>query len=174
MASNTLAPISTSVPALQVQRNGTCCVCLRPVYAMEAVVAQFKFYHKGCLKCAQCNRTLSIANYASHNGSVYCTAHLPKTPQLTTPTGRRNSDDKTFGSLSGFSSTYTTTTAGSDAHQRSASEYAHRPNLRNVFSESSPNTSPLTSTPWPPHHRGPTRIAARERDGRRRRRADCC
>ncbi|KAI8903451.1 hypothetical protein DFJ77DRAFT_511060 [Powellomyces hirtus] len=84
-------------------RNGTCCACLRPVYAMEAVIAHSKFYHKGCFRCAQCNRTLSVVNYETHNGLIYCNAHIPKTTPVagaypTTPggvgsSGRRASEE---------------------------------------------------------------------------------
>ncbi|KNC97762.1 uncharacterized protein SPPG_06762 [Spizellomyces punctatus DAOM BR117] len=80
---------SSCVPA-DPSRNGTCCICLRPVYAMEAIIAEFKFYHKACFRCAQCHRTLSVMNYDTHNGWIYCNAHMPKTTPVV---GRRSSDN---------------------------------------------------------------------------------
>ncbi|KAJ3153913.1 Signal-induced proliferation-associated protein 1 [Geranomyces variabilis] len=100
MASAATPPGMTTTPTVSSsgQRNGTCCVCLRPVYAMEALMAHSKFYHKGCFRCAQCHRTLSVMNYETFNGSVYCTAHIPKTTSVMTPggtgsSGRRASEE---------------------------------------------------------------------------------
>jgi hypothetical protein len=33
-------------------------------------------YHKTCLRCFQCNKVLSLGNYAALQGQMYCKPHF--------------------------------------------------------------------------------------------------
>ncbi|KAM6928519.1 LIM domain and actin-binding protein 1a isoform 2-T2 [Xenentodon cancila] len=54
----------------------TCIACLKTVYPMERLVAQQHVYHKNCFRCVHCNTTLSLGNYASLHGNIYCRPHF--------------------------------------------------------------------------------------------------
>ncbi|XP_019132281.2 LIM domain and actin-binding protein 1 isoform X1 [Larimichthys crocea] len=54
----------------------TCVVCLKTVYPLERLVALQHVYHKSCFRCVHCNMKLSLGNYASLHGSVYCKPHF--------------------------------------------------------------------------------------------------
>lgn len=41
----------------------------------EKITADNKTFHKLCLKCEQCSKTLSLGNYASAHGKYYCKPH---------------------------------------------------------------------------------------------------
>ncbi len=81
--------------------SGRCAACGKTVYVTEKIEADGKTFHKtGCFKCAQvyrvsstliqhssnthpfpvcrqqCNKTLSLGNYASLNGKTYCKPHF--------------------------------------------------------------------------------------------------
>lgn len=43
---------------------------------MERIVADEKVFHKNCMKCKQCSKTLSLGNYAALNGVYYCKPHF--------------------------------------------------------------------------------------------------
>lgn len=49
-----------------------CFKCSKPVYAMEKVVAIGKSYHKTCLKCNACSRSVNNGNWCEHDGLPYC------------------------------------------------------------------------------------------------------
>lgn len=57
-----------------------CNVCDKTVYLAEKIVVedkeQRKTFHKTCLKCTHCKATLSLGNYASMNGVMYCKPHF--------------------------------------------------------------------------------------------------
>jgi len=57
-----------------------CSVCSKTVYLTEKIVVEDKedkkTFHKGCLKCTHCKATLSLGNYASMNGVMYCKPHF--------------------------------------------------------------------------------------------------
>lgn len=57
-----------------------CSVCNKTVYLAEKIVVEDKedkkTFHKSCLKCTHCNNTLSLGNYASMNGVMYCKPHF--------------------------------------------------------------------------------------------------
>jgi len=57
-----------------------CHVCAKTVYATEKIVVEDKedkrTYHKACLKCTHCAKTLSLGNYASMSGVMYCKPHF--------------------------------------------------------------------------------------------------
>jgi len=57
-----------------------CNVCDKTVYLAEKIVVEDKeerkTFHKTCLKCTHCKATLSLGNYASMNGVMYCKPHF--------------------------------------------------------------------------------------------------
>ncbi|XP_019942556.2 LIM domain and actin-binding protein 1-like isoform X1 [Paralichthys olivaceus] len=52
-----------------------CFACLKTVYPLERLVAQQHVYHKSCFRCVHCSTKLSLGNYASLHGNVYCKPH---------------------------------------------------------------------------------------------------
>ena len=53
----------------------SCPKCLRKVYEMERVQTSTHVYHKQCLSCQNCSKTLEIQNYfdaTSKDGNIYC------------------------------------------------------------------------------------------------------
>lgn len=54
----------------------TCIACLKTVYPLERLVALQHVYHTSCFRCAHCNTKLSLGNYASLHGNVYCKPHF--------------------------------------------------------------------------------------------------
>lgn len=52
-----------------------CSACLKPVYPMERVNTGKHIYHKTCFCCKHCKKKLSMLNYASLYGVLYCTFH---------------------------------------------------------------------------------------------------
>lgn len=57
-----------------------CEACKKTVYATEKTVIEEKegkkVYHKTCLKCAHCGVIVTLGNYASMQGIVYCKPHF--------------------------------------------------------------------------------------------------
>jgi len=57
-----------------------CSVCAKTVYLAEKIVVEDKedkkTFHKTCLKCSHCKANLSLGNYASMNGVMYCKPHF--------------------------------------------------------------------------------------------------
>lgn len=57
-----------------------CHVCHKTVYATEKTVVEDKedkkVFHKTCLKCSHCNVIVTLGNYASMQGVVYCKPHF--------------------------------------------------------------------------------------------------
>ncbi|KAG7218493.1 hypothetical protein INR49_009370 [Caranx melampygus] len=54
----------------------TCVACLKTVYPLERLVAHQQVYHKSCFRCVHCSTKLSLGNYASLHGNVYCKPHF--------------------------------------------------------------------------------------------------
>jgi len=56
----------------------TCKECTKRVYPTERIaVDDGVVYHKTCLKCTECSRTLSLGNFtAAPNGKMYCKPHF--------------------------------------------------------------------------------------------------
>ncbi|XP_047438953.1 LIM domain and actin-binding protein 1-like [Mugil cephalus] len=54
----------------------TCVACLKTVYPLERLVSHQHVYHKSCFRCTYCNTTLSLGNYASLHGTIYCKPHF--------------------------------------------------------------------------------------------------
>ncbi|KAG7510500.1 Cysteine-rich 1 [Solea senegalensis] len=70
-----------------------CPKCNKEVYFAEKVTSMGKDYHRPCLKCEKCNKTLSAGSHAVHDDKPYC--HNPCYSALNelalTPSDRRNS-----------------------------------------------------------------------------------
>ncbi|KAK7881814.1 hypothetical protein WMY93_030223 [Mugilogobius chulae] len=52
-----------------------CSACFKPVYSMERVSTDKDIFHKTCFSCKHCKKKLSMLNYASLHGVLYCTFH---------------------------------------------------------------------------------------------------
>ncbi|XP_078089783.1 cysteine-rich protein 1 [Mustelus asterias] len=50
-----------------------CPKCNKEVYFAEKVTSLGKDWHKFCLKCEKCNKTLAPGNFSEHDGMPYCT-----------------------------------------------------------------------------------------------------
>ncbi|NXL05775.1 XIRP2 protein, partial [Mesembrinibis cayennensis] len=61
---------------LQIQENETCRFCQQRVYPMECLVADKQNFHKSCFRCHHCSSQLSLGNYASLHGKIYCKPHF--------------------------------------------------------------------------------------------------
>lgn len=67
----TKAPRKFSAPVRE-----TCIACLKTVYPLERLAALQHVYHTSCFRCGHCNTKLSLGNYASLHGNVYCKPHF--------------------------------------------------------------------------------------------------
>ncbi|XP_008305191.1 LIM domain and actin-binding protein 1-like isoform X2 [Stegastes partitus] len=54
----------------------TCIACLQTVYPLERLEAHKQIYHKSCFRCVHCSTKLSLANFASLHGNIYCKPHF--------------------------------------------------------------------------------------------------
>ncbi|XP_020369101.1 cysteine-rich protein 1 [Rhincodon typus] len=50
-----------------------CPKCAKEVYFAEKLSYQGKDWHKSCLKCGKCNKTLTAGSFSEHDGQPYCT-----------------------------------------------------------------------------------------------------
>ncbi|NXJ05213.1 XIRP2 protein, partial [Odontophorus gujanensis] len=71
----------TATPAKNVQKllfqeNEICILCQQRVYPMECLVADKQSFHKSCFRCHHCGSQLSLGNYASLHGQIYCKPHF--------------------------------------------------------------------------------------------------
>ncbi|XP_069327912.1 xin actin-binding repeat-containing protein 2 isoform X3 [Eulemur rufifrons] len=71
----------TTTPAKQIKKlllqdKEICILCQKTVYPMECLVADKQSFHKSCFRCHHCNSKLSLGNYASLHGQIYCKPHF--------------------------------------------------------------------------------------------------
>ncbi|NWT78144.1 XIRP2 protein, partial [Lanius ludovicianus] len=71
-----IATAAKEVKKLQIQENETCKLCQQKVYPMECLVADKQNFHKSCFRCHHCGSQLSLGNYASLHGKIYCKPHF--------------------------------------------------------------------------------------------------
>ncbi|NXY05095.1 XIRP2 protein, partial [Pteruthius melanotis] len=71
-----IATSAKEVKNLQIQENETCKLCQQRVYPMECLVADKQNFHKSCFRCHHCGSQLSLGNYASLHGKIYCKPHF--------------------------------------------------------------------------------------------------
>uniref|UniRef100_A0A4W5M8E9 LIM zinc-binding domain-containing protein n=1 Tax=Hucho hucho TaxID=62062 RepID=A0A4W5M8E9_9TELE len=65
---------------IRVPESELCTVCRKRVYPMECLIADKHNFHKSCFRCEHCSVItfvfLSLGNYASLNGRMYCKPHF--------------------------------------------------------------------------------------------------
>uniref|UniRef100_A0A8C6E456 Xin actin binding repeat containing 2 n=1 Tax=Moschus moschiferus TaxID=68415 RepID=A0A8C6E456_MOSMO len=64
------------IKKLQLQDKEICILCQKTVYPVERLVADGRSFHKSCFRCHHCNSKLSLGNYASLHGQIYCKPHF--------------------------------------------------------------------------------------------------
>ncbi|XP_003266248.1 xin actin-binding repeat-containing protein 2 isoform X3 [Nomascus leucogenys] len=64
------------IKKLLLQDKEICTLCQKTVYPMECLVADKQNFHKSCFRCHHCNSKLSLGNYASLHGQIYCKPHF--------------------------------------------------------------------------------------------------
>ncbi|XP_069762019.1 LIM domain and actin-binding protein 1a isoform X1 [Narcine bancroftii] len=64
------------VKKFQLPARELCVTCQKTVYPMERLVANQQVFHNVCFRCSYCNMKLSIGNFASLHGHVYCKPHF--------------------------------------------------------------------------------------------------
>merc|ERR1719309_1774799 len=67
--------VKTPVKAPIIEVNKICKVCNKEPYLVERIVAEKSWWHKNCFRCKECNKTLNLDSYASHQGVIYCKPH---------------------------------------------------------------------------------------------------
>ncbi|XP_078057094.1 LIM domain and actin-binding protein 1a isoform X2 [Mustelus asterias] len=65
-----------SLKKFQLPARELCVTCQKTVYPMERLVANQQIFHNICFRCSYCNTKLSIGNFASLHGNVYCKPHF--------------------------------------------------------------------------------------------------
>ncbi|KAI3366035.1 hypothetical protein L3Q82_009864 [Scortum barcoo] len=60
---------------IRVPESELCRVCRTRVYPMESLIADKQNFHKSCFRCEHCRGKLSLGNYASLHGRMYCKPH---------------------------------------------------------------------------------------------------
>ncbi|KAG0459189.1 hypothetical protein HPP92_022317 [Vanilla planifolia] len=53
-----------------------CKACDKTVHFIDLITADGVPYHKACFKCSHCRGTLSMCNYSSMDGVLYCKTHF--------------------------------------------------------------------------------------------------
>ncbi|CAI9279174.1 unnamed protein product [Lactuca saligna] len=53
-----------------------CKTCDKTVYFVDLLTADGVTYHKACFRCTHCKGTLSMSNYSSMDGVLYCRHHF--------------------------------------------------------------------------------------------------
>ncbi|CAL8389169.1 unnamed protein product [Boreogadus saida] len=67
---------SKQVKKIRVPDSELCVACRKRVYPMEALIADKQTFHKSCFCCQHCQGKLSLGNYASLHGRMYCKPHF--------------------------------------------------------------------------------------------------
>ncbi|XP_029172095.1 actin-binding LIM protein 3 isoform X4 [Nylanderia fulva] len=57
----------------QLKKGKTFCQSCKKKCTGEVLRVQDKYFHIGCFKCAQCNASLALGGFFTHEGSYYCT-----------------------------------------------------------------------------------------------------
>ncbi|KAI8146211.1 hypothetical protein BJV82DRAFT_600918 [Fennellomyces sp. T-0311] len=71
-----------------------CTICLKKVYMTERVDANGRRYHKTCFKCSEKGCRLTIANFQSYDGILFCQKHVPKLQAIVRQPKRSNEGGK--------------------------------------------------------------------------------
>ncbi|CAB1451040.1 unnamed protein product [Pleuronectes platessa] len=62
-------------PKTRIPESEVCRACRKRVYPMESLIADQHNFHKNCFRCEHCRGKLSLGNYASLHGRMYCKPH---------------------------------------------------------------------------------------------------
>ncbi|XP_069509561.1 LIM domain and actin-binding protein 1 isoform X2 [Ambystoma mexicanum] len=65
-----------AVKKFQLPAREVCVGCQKTVYPMERLYANQQVFHNSCFRCCHCNSKLSLVNYASLHGNIYCKPHF--------------------------------------------------------------------------------------------------
>ncbi|TNN61531.1 Xin actin-binding repeat-containing protein 2 [Liparis tanakae] len=60
----------------RVPESELCQACRKRVYPMESLFADKQNFHRSCFRCEHCSGKLSLGNYASLHGRMYCKPHF--------------------------------------------------------------------------------------------------
>ncbi|RTG83938.1 uncharacterized protein DC041_0001133 [Schistosoma bovis] len=52
-----------------------CFDCGKRIYPVDRISTGERVYHKACFRCATCQRTLLVGNFASLDGVIFCKPH---------------------------------------------------------------------------------------------------
>ncbi|KAK7893435.1 hypothetical protein WMY93_022587 [Mugilogobius chulae] len=63
------------IKKIRVPESELCRACRKRVYPMESLIADKQNFHKSCFRCEHCKGTLSLGNYASLHGRMFCKPH---------------------------------------------------------------------------------------------------
>uniref|UniRef100_A0A8D0GH77 LIM zinc-binding domain-containing protein n=1 Tax=Sphenodon punctatus TaxID=8508 RepID=A0A8D0GH77_SPHPU len=73
-----VAQMFQSITSFSARPCETCVLCRKRVYPMECLLADKQIFHKSCFRCHHCGSQLSLGNYASLHGQIYCKPHFKK------------------------------------------------------------------------------------------------
>ncbi|MBN3326418.1 XIRP2 protein, partial [Atractosteus spatula] len=68
--------VKGNIAKIQVPELEMCTLCQTKVYPMECLIADKQTFHKACFRCQYCSSKLSLGNYASLHGQMYCKPHF--------------------------------------------------------------------------------------------------
>ncbi|XP_072468307.1 xin actin-binding repeat-containing protein 2 isoform X4 [Notamacropus eugenii] len=71
-----MATPAKHIKKLLLQDKEMCTLCQKTVYPMECLAADKNIFHKSCFRCHHCSSKLSLGNYASLHGQIYCKPHF--------------------------------------------------------------------------------------------------
>ncbi|XP_036602123.1 xin actin-binding repeat-containing protein 2 isoform X2 [Trichosurus vulpecula] len=71
-----MASPAKHIKKLLLQDKEMCTLCQKTVYPMECLAADKNIFHKSCFRCHHCSSKLSLGNYASLHGQIYCKPHF--------------------------------------------------------------------------------------------------
>ncbi|TNM94197.1 hypothetical protein fugu_002373 [Takifugu bimaculatus] len=69
------AASAKEIKKIRVPESELCRACRKRVYPMESLIADKQSFHKSCFRCEHCRGKLSLGNYASLHGRMYCKPH---------------------------------------------------------------------------------------------------
>ncbi|CDH48588.1 predicted protein [Lichtheimia corymbifera JMRC:FSU:9682] len=81
-----------------------CVICTHKVFVTERIDANGRPYHKTCFKCSEKGCRLTLVNFHSHEGRLYCQKHVPKLQAIISPLNRRRLVHSSSTSSSNLSS----------------------------------------------------------------------
>lgn len=85
-------PTPVPVP-FKANSDSVCVKCGTPVFAMEKVQVDGALYHKCCMRCHECDCTLSAGKYAGVHGLLFCKPHFTQMFKL------KGNYDEGFGAV---------------------------------------------------------------------------